>query len=153
MSDHVRSLRERVGHDLLLLPSVAVLLRDEDGRVLLVRQSHSGQWATIGGMIEVDERPEDAARREAREETGVEVELVRLVDCLGGPSYRVRYPNGDEVAYVSAVYEARVAAGEPVPDRDEILEIGWFKPEELEALDLGELNRELLRECGLLRRP
>src|SRR5687768_2430179 len=40
MSDHVRSLRERVGHDLLLLPSVAVLVQDDHGRVLLVRQAH-----------------------------------------------------------------------------------------------------------------
>jgi hypothetical protein len=39
-----------------------------------------------------------------REEIGADVQLVRLLDVLGGPDYEVSYPNGDRVAYVTAVY-------------------------------------------------
>src|SRR5581483_12340133 len=65
MSPYVARLRALVGHGLLLLPSATVLPWDADGRVLLVRQADSGLWGTVGGAIEPDESPEDAACREA----------------------------------------------------------------------------------------
>lgn len=151
MSDYIRGLRERIGSDLLLLPSVSVLPTDDRGRLLLVRQADPGGWGTIGGTIEVDESPAEAARREAKEEAGIDVELLRIVDCVGGPGFRARYANGDEVAYVSVVYEARVVGGEPVPDGREVLEVGWFDPSELGTIDLNAFNAELLRATGFLR--
>lgn len=146
VSPYIESMRRRVGHDLLLLPSVSVLPIDEQGRVLLVRQTDSGNWATIGGMVEVDESPAEAAVREAREEAGVEVELLRLVAAMGGPEFRGQYPNGDEVAYVSSVYEARVVSGEPVHDGDETSAVGWFDRSAIGSLALNPLNRRLLSE-------
>lgn len=70
MSEHVRRLREKVGGELLLLPSVTTLVVDDDGRLLLVRDADSGFWSVIGGAVEIDEAPEDAAVREVEEETG-----------------------------------------------------------------------------------
>lgn len=144
ISPYIASVRRRVGHDLLLLPSVAVLPVDALGRVLLVRQVDSGQWATIGGLVEVDESPEEAGIREAREEAGVTVELVRLLAALGGPEFRVTYSNGDRVAYVGSVYSARVIAGEATHDGDETSEVAWFEHEAIPSLPLGSLNRRLL---------
>ncbi len=66
VSPYIAHIRHRIGTDLLVVPTVAVLPRDENGRILLVRLSDSGQWATIGGTIEPDESPEDAARREVK---------------------------------------------------------------------------------------
>jgi ADP-ribose pyrophosphatase YjhB (NUDIX family) len=104
MSAHVVRLRAAVGHDLLLLPSVSVLPVDGAGRVLLVRHTgHEDGWAVLGGSVELGESPAKAAVREAREEIGAEVRLLRLVDVLGGPDYEVIYPNGDRTAYVTAV--------------------------------------------------
>ena len=82
---HIARLRAKVGNDLLLLPSVTVLPIDDDDRVLLVRQTDFGSYGTIGGAVDEDEAPEDAARREAREEIGAEVELTGLVGAIGGP--------------------------------------------------------------------
>jgi 8-oxo-dGTP pyrophosphatase MutT (NUDIX family) len=144
ISPYLARLRARIGTDLLLVPTVAVLPRDEHGRILLVRQTDTGQWATIGGSIEPDESPEDAARREALEEAHVEVRLVRLVTALGGPDYRLTYPNGDETACVPIVYDAVVVGGTPEPDDDETEAVGWFAPDELDALDLTPINRHLL---------
>jgi ADP-ribose pyrophosphatase YjhB (NUDIX family) len=125
---------------------VAVLPVDADGRILLVRQADTGRWATIGGTVEPDESPQDAARREAAEEAGVQVRLGRLLAAVGGPEYRITYPNGDRAACVASVFEAEVEAGTPRPDGDETTEVEWFRPDELASVDLNALNRHLLAE-------
>jgi 8-oxo-dGTP pyrophosphatase MutT (NUDIX family) len=148
---HIARLRAVVGHELLVLPSVSVLPVDEAGRVLLVRHAgHGDEWGVLGGAVDAGESPADAAVREAREEIGVRVELVRVLDVLGGPDYEVSYPNGDRVAYVTAVYEARVTGGRPVVSDDELSELAWFGPGELPALGLSRFARALLTATGRL---
>lgn len=65
--------------------AAAVVLLDEHGRALLVRQNYgAGLWGIPGGAMETGESPQEAAQREAREETGLWVELEYLVGvyCL-----------------------------------------------------------------------
>lgn len=143
-------IREKVGNDLLLIPGVSVLPWDSAGRLLLVRDSSSGPWGLVGGAIEPDEVPEDAARREAFEEIGAAVEITGLRSVLGGPSYHVRYDNGDEVSYVSTVYDARIDTGQPSPDFDEVHEVGWFSPGELMTLKLDGIASATLQAIGVL---
>jgi ADP-ribose pyrophosphatase YjhB (NUDIX family) len=151
ISAHIARLRAAVGHDLLLLPSVSVLPVDEAGRLLLVRHAgHHDGWAVLGGAVEIGESPADTALREAREEIGVEVRLVRLLDVLGGPEYEVRYPNGDRTAYVTAVYEAAILTGSPNPSDDELSAVAWFAPSQLPGLELTSFTRALLSATGHL---
>jgi ADP-ribose pyrophosphatase YjhB (NUDIX family) len=148
---HLARLRAAVGHELLLVPSVSVLPVDESGQLLLVR--HAGDddgWGTVGGAVELGESPAAAAAREAREEISADVEVVRLVDVLGGPDYEVSYPNGDRTAYVTAVYEARIISGSPAPGDGEVSEFAWFTPDQLSALPLSRFARALLYAIGRL---
>ena len=138
-----------VGHSLLLLPSTSVLPRDEAGRLLLVRLIDTGHWATIGGAIEPDESPSESAIREAREEAGVSVELGAILGVLGGPDYRVTYPNGDRSAYVVTVFDATVIGGTPRPDEDETSDVGWFKRDELPVSQMGRLTQAIFRDLSL----
>jgi 8-oxo-dGTP pyrophosphatase MutT (NUDIX family) len=146
ISPHIRDLRKMVGHTLLLLPSTSVLPRDDAGRLLLVRLIDTGHWATIGGAIEPDESPSESAIREAREEAGVSVELGAILGVLGGPDYRVTYPNGDRSAYVVTVFDATVIDGTPRPDDDETSDVGWFKPDELPVSQMGRLTQAIFRD-------
>jgi 8-oxo-dGTP pyrophosphatase MutT (NUDIX family) len=148
ISPHIRDLREKVGHSLLLLPSTAVLPRDDAGRLLLVRVIDTGNWATIGGAVEPDESPRDCALRETQEEAGIRVELGAILGVLGGPDYRVTYSNGDESAYVVTVYDATIVEGTPRPDGEETSEVGWFKPDELPVSQCGRLTRAIFRDLG-----
>lgn len=147
ISPYVASIRERIGTDLLLMPTVAVIPHDSEGRILLVRHADSGRWANIGGAIEPDETPEAAALRETAEEASVSVRLDRLITAVGGPDYRLTYPNGDQAACVAIVYAATLLGGQPAPDQDETTEVGWFHPDTIAELDLNPLNRQLLAEA------
>jgi ADP-ribose pyrophosphatase YjhB (NUDIX family) len=132
-SPYIRWIRERIGTDLLLLPAVSVLIWDQEERLLLVRGSDTGTWQMVGGAVEPEESPADAARREATEETGVEVRLTGIRGVIGGPRFHHTYPNGDRVGFVSTMFDARIVAGEPRPDEDETIEVAWLTLEELEA--------------------
>ena len=151
ISAHIARLRVAVGHDLLLLPSVSVLPIDQAGRLLLVQHAgHHDGWAILGGAVEIGESPAETAVRETREEIGAEVRLVRLLDVLGGPDYEVRYPNGDRVAYVTAVYEAAIIDGSPAVRDDELGDVAWFAPAQLAELELSRFARALLAATGYL---
>lgn len=148
---HIARLRAVVGHELLLLPSVSVLPVDDGGRILLVRHTgHGDGWAALGGAIEPGESPASTAIREAREEIGVDIELTRLLDVLGGPDYEVSYPNGDQAAYVTAVFEARITHGSPAPADGELSDCAWFAPEDLTTLPLSRFASALLHATGHL---
>ena len=144
MSDYVRRLRERIGHDFMLMPAVATLVCDGDGSILLVRHVE-GRWQIPGGAVDPGERPEDAARRETREEASVEIELGDVLGVFGGPEYAITYANGDEAGWVVAVYGASIVSGTPAPgDPDEIQDVGWFTPAEIRGLDLHVSTRRTL---------
>jgi 8-oxo-dGTP pyrophosphatase MutT (NUDIX family) len=148
IAPYIRKLRELVGHELLVLPSAAVLPRDDAGRVLLVRISDTGQWAAIGGAVEPDESPHQAALREAEEEAGVTLELGPVLGVLGGPEFRLTYPNGDQTSYVSTVFDAVVVGGTPTPDGDETLAVQWWNQDALPYDEMSEFTRALLAGVG-----
>ncbi len=149
MSPFIRRLRDLIGNELLVLPSVAVLPRDDRGRVLLVRLIDSGLWATIGGAIEPDESPQEAALREAEEEAGVRLSLGKMLAVLGGPEYRVTYSNGDQTSYVVTVFDATIVSGTPTADGDETSAVAWWDPGSLAQNQIGTLTRALLRDVGI----
>ncbi len=154
ISPHLARLRAVVGHELLVLPCVTVLPVDRRGRMLLAwHTGHTDGWGTVGGAVDPGESPAEAAVREAREEIGVDIRLVRLLTVLGGPDYEITYPNGDRGAYVPAVYEAEIIAGSPAPADGELSEVAWYTRAELQTLELSRFTRALLTATGHLRRP
>jgi 8-oxo-dGTP pyrophosphatase MutT (NUDIX family) len=129
MSEYLLRLRKRVGNDLLLSPAAVACIRDPDGRILLLRRSDGENlWGFPGGVIEPDERADEAVVRETREETGLKVEPVALIGVYTGPEYRFTYPNGDQAQPVVIFYECRVTGGELRPDQEESKELRFFGP-------------------------
>lgn len=110
-------------HEVLYLdPKVAVgtIIRDGQGRIVLVRRAIDpglGRWVFPGGYVDRGEPLEEAARREAREECGLDIQLDGLVDIY---SYRGRTP-------IVIVYAASCVSGELALD-EESQDGRWFEP-------------------------
>jgi 8-oxo-dGTP pyrophosphatase MutT (NUDIX family) len=131
MSGYLEQLRRRIGHDLLLLPSAAVAIRDSEKGLLLCKHADRNIWVTPGGLIEPGEHPADAAVRETWEETGLTVEITGILGVYGGPDLIVEYLNGDQAAYIGTIFRGRIAGGTMRPDGSEILDVRYFMREEL----------------------
>ncbi|MGP3910307.1 NUDIX domain-containing protein [Nonomuraea sp. 10N515B] len=134
MSPFLARLREKVGSDLLMLPSAAGFVFDDAGRLLVARHGDVGLWAAPGGGIDPDERPQDAVVRELKEELGIEIAVRGLIGVYGGPEFRTQYPNGHQCGYVIAVYGCALVSGVPEPDGVEINGYRWVTEEELAEL-------------------
>lgn len=122
-----------VGHRPLIMPGAALLALDRSGRLLLQRRTDNGLWGVPGGMMEPGEAVEETARREMREETGLWVERLVLYGVFSGPGYFYRYPNGDEVFNVTAVFVAADPVAAPREGCAEVAEARFFPLEALPA--------------------
>jgi len=113
----------------LRLSVSAVVWRDRARReLLLMQRSDNAHWGLPGGYVEPGESVVQAAAREVREETGVQVEVGRLVGVYSDPAAMViEYPDGRRVHAVNLCFEAEPigAAGAPTTP-DEALATGYF---------------------------
>ena len=121
--------------------TVDVLIRRNDGYVLIKRKNepYRGRWAIPGGLVEYGEKVEQAAMREAKEETGLEVKLIRLVGVYSDPT---RDPRGH---YISIAYLAEAVSGElkAATDAEEV-KVFERKPKRL-AFDHSKIFEDAIR--------
>ncbi len=131
--------------------AAAGMVIDEVGRVLLVRRAiepFRGSWALPAGYQEADEEPASTAVREVLEESGIEVEVVALIDLLFVAHPSVSHPAAKPANL--AVYLCRPKGGSLRRGSD-TLEAAWFDPSDLPAgLGFGNGPRIL---AWLARRP
>jgi len=105
-------------------PTVDIIIELDGGGIVLVDRKYPPfGWAIPGGFVEYGERLADAARREAKEETGLDVELVALLGCYSDPARDPRRHT------ISTVFVAR-AHGQPV-GADDALRASVFPIEAL----------------------
>jgi ADP-ribose pyrophosphatase YjhB (NUDIX family) len=122
------------------IAGVAVFIEDAAGRLLLVRHSYGNRaWTMPAGGAALDEDPEEAIRREVREELSCELVDLALLHA------------GEEVLWGARlhahIYRAR-ATSAPVPDMREVIEARWFARDALPEV----MSQVLRRRLALLDR-
>jgi ADP-ribose pyrophosphatase YjhB (NUDIX family) len=122
-------------------PTASVIIV-KDGKVLLptrAKEPYKGALDVVGGFLEFGEHPIDGAIREVKEETGLDVELVRMLGI-----YMDGYGEED-CSTLNIHYVGRVIGGELTPSED-VLSLNWVEIEKLECNQGSKNTREAIRD-------
>lgn len=111
---------------------------NEREEILLIRRSDDRLWAMPGGMLDPGETPAEGICREAREETGVEVEALALIGVYDSRLCETR----SSLQLYQLVFQCRPLGppGEPATPH-EVIDVGWFAEPDLPALSPGHTVR------------
>ena len=133
---------ERVGKDGRLgVGCSASVFDSEKERVLLVRRTDNGKWAVPGGYMQAGESFSEACKREVWEETGLKVNINRLIGIYTSPDLLLEYPDGNKWQLVVLHFEAEFVEGELTPSK-ETTEFGFFSLAEINQLDINGLDKK-----------
>jgi ADP-ribose pyrophosphatase YjhB (NUDIX family) len=127
---YIEDLRKLVGKNpvILVRPSVVIINRHKE--ILLV-QYKDKSWGIPGGLMELGESVEECARREIKEEIGLEIKNLKLLEVFSGKELFTKLKNGDQYYNVIIGYICTDFEGELIPDGIEVFEAGFYKMTEL----------------------
>ncbi|MGB1285896.1 MAG: GNAT family N-acetyltransferase [Aggregatilineales bacterium] len=135
----VRSACDNCGyvHFVNPVPGVGMVIEMDGGVVLIQRghPPHKNEWTLPSGFVEVDESAEEAAIREAEEETGLKTEIIELADINS-------FPEGPPVSGIMIFYRMRPVGG-VLQAGDDAIGAKVFQPEELPLLPFR-THREMI---------
>ncbi len=151
--DYIKWIRSKVGHDLIFLNFVGGVIRDSEGRVLLQRRADKNKWGFPGGAMELGESASEAAIREIKEETGLDVEASRLIGIY--TDYYDEYPNGDKAQTIAIFLELTVTGGKRIESNAETLELRFFALDDFPEL-VNRQHQDAFEDikncrCGIVR--
>lgn len=151
------ALDDRINHIPFIQTGAAIIIRNENGQILLQERTDRNKWGLPGGCQDLGEDLRVTAVREAYEETGIKLnpEDIELIDTLSGESRKNSYPNGDIVYNNTSLYVADVnmedATG--LKGDSETKRLQFFYPEEVpENLMDADLIKSYLNFIGKKRK-
>jgi len=136
MASYIMELRGLIGNRLLLLPSVAAVIHDHAGNLLLQEKASGEGWGLPAGGIEPGETPQEAVMREVMEEAGYTVSSTSILGVFGGNEFRYTYPNGHHVEYVVTLFKYQVHTGQVPWTDSETRSLRYFAMNDMPPLAL-----------------
>jgi 8-oxo-dGTP pyrophosphatase MutT (NUDIX family) len=118
-----------------VVPSVTAVVRDEEGRVLLIHRTDNDLWALPGGGHDVGEAIADTVVRETEEETGITVAVEGIVGLYTDPQHVMAYDDGEVRQQFSICFHARPTGGK-LRTSSESKEVRWVPPADLDTLNI-----------------
>ncbi|MDN3355848.1 NUDIX domain-containing protein [Actinomadura sp. DC4] len=125
-----------------MVPSVNVVVVNDEGDILLIRRTDNNNWALPGGAIDLGESASQAAIRETQEETGITCEITGLVGIYTDPRHLIHYTSNDEVRQeFSIVLTGRPISGRPTPS-SESSEARWVPAAQVDGYQMDQAMRK-----------
>ncbi|OEV31516.1 NUDIX hydrolase [Streptomyces nanshensis] len=118
-----------------VVPSVTAVVRDGDGRLLLIHKTDNDRWALPGGGHDVGESIGDTVVREVEEETGIRVSVESIIGLYTDPQHVMAYDDGEVRQQFSICFRARPISGN-LRTSSESKEVRWVSPADLDGLDI-----------------
>jgi ADP-ribose pyrophosphatase YjhB (NUDIX family) len=131
MHDYLKALRTVAGHIPILVCGASVIVIDNKNRFLMHLRTDNNCWAFPGGAVDINERVEDAARRELIEETGLSAQSLEFFGVFSGADMYHIYPNGDEISNVDIVFLCYEYSGVLRTDNQESDRAAFFSIESI----------------------
>ena len=129
------ALDDRISHIPFIQTGSAIIIRNENGQILLQERTDRDKWGLPGGCQDLGEDLRITAVREAFEETGIKLDPneIELIDTLSGESRKNSYPNGDIVYNNTSLYLADVSMEDAsnLKGDSETKRLRFFNPEEV----------------------
>ena len=139
MPNYISSIRKHIGNDLFICPAARIIIENDAGEYLFIRRIDNGQIGLPAGAIEFNESIEQCIRREVKEETGLELNVVKVIGISSNPTLELaHYPNGDATQYLCVEFYAKEYIGEPKADDVESSEVFFGGAEQIELLPANE---------------
>ena len=129
------ALDDRISHIPFIQTGAAIIIRNENGQILLQERTDRNKWGLPGGCQDLGEDLRVTAVREAFEETGIKLDPneIELIDTLSGESRKNSYPNGDIVYNNTSLYLADVSISDEstLKGDSETKRLRFFNPDEV----------------------
>lgn len=118
-----------------IVVAVTAAVRNERGQLLLIERTDNGLWALPGGAQDFGESVVQAAQREVREETGIDVKITGLSGIYSDPRHVIAYDDGEVRQEFSLCFHARPVGGQ-LSSSSETREARWVSPDSVPDLKI-----------------
>jgi mutator protein MutT len=144
MKDYIKWIRDKVGHELIILNFSGACITNSKGQILLQKRSKEEElWGFPGGAVEVGESIEEAVVREVKEETGLDVKVDYLMGVYS--KYFVTYLNGDNAQTICYLFKCTAFDGELAIDNKETFDLRFFDINDSPAL-FNQQHKDMLND-------
>jgi len=136
---------DRIAKQAHIRVGCSAIIFDANQKVLLTQRTDNGRWCLPGGGMDPGESVEECCIRETLEETGLHVEVIRLIGVYSDPNMLIEYPD-NRVQIVAMSFEAKVIGG-ALGLSDETTDYGYYSLDEMSAIDLMEHHRKRIGDA------
>jgi 8-oxo-dGTP diphosphatase len=123
-----------------LHPAAFAVVRNGDGRVLLVQRMDTRNWELPGGKVDLGESAVDAAIREVAEESGMTIKVTALAGVYTDPGHVMVCSTGEIRQQFALCFHAVAVDGHPRPDHEETIDAAWVA---INALDRMPIHQSI----------
>ena len=137
---------KRISKGAPILVGSSALIWDPAGEmILLTKRGDNGRWCLPGGQLDSGETVSETCIREVLEETGLAVEVERLIAVYSNPDMLLYYGEDHQYQVISFHFEA-IATGGELGLSDETTDVGYFSLDEIQAMDVMEHHLQRIED-------